>query len=297
VAKSSRIREISATDTNLSQFYELPAAENLLERGGRTRAREILASLRNWRDYNNMRDLLTYNTTHLSPFNKFGCISCREVFHAMHDKLGTSSDLIGQMIWRDFFYNLSFNHPEIYRQAMNPRYANIKWPENAETHRRFTAWCQARTGYPIVDACMREINTTGYMHNRGRLIVANFLSRLLQVDWRRGEHYFAKTLYDYDPAQNNFGWQICATVSGTESRPLNQTIFNPWLQSAKYDPDAEYIKKWLPELKDIPATKLHRWSEFGEDILKNDKTIKYILPIVNYTDEKEENLKLYGKYK
>lgn len=293
IVKNSRIGEISATPTNLSQFYQLPPTEKLLERGGRTRAREILTELRNWRNYDELRDQLTYNTTHLSPFNKFGCISCREVFHTMRDKLGPNCGLIAQMIWRDFFYNLSFNHPEIYRQSMNPKFAHINWPETAETRKRFNAWCQGHTGYPIVDACMREINQSGYMHNRGRLIVANFLSRLLQIDWRKGEHYFARNLYDYDPALNNFGWQICATVSGTESRPLNQTIFNPWLQSAKFDPDAEYIKKWIPELKDIPANKIHRWNEFGEDILKNNKNIKYLIPIVEYLDEKEKNLKLY----
>jgi deoxyribodipyrimidine photo-lyase len=274
-----------------ARFYGNSPNPHLIERGGRTRALEILRNLGDWRGYNENRDMLTYKTTHLSPFNKFGCVSCREVFHAMKSKLGRGNGVISQMVWRDFFYNLSYNHPEIYKGAMNPKYVDIKWENDAG---RFRAWCEGRTGFPIVDACMRELNTTGYMHNRGRLIVANFLSRILQVDWRRGEHYFAKMLYDYDPAQNNFGWQICATVSGTESRPLNQTIMNPWIQSAKFDPDAEYIKKWMPELKDIPASKLHKWDIYGEAILKSDDShIKYILPIVNYKNEKEDNLKMY----
>jgi deoxyribodipyrimidine photo-lyase len=169
---------------------------------------------------------------------------------------------------------------------MNTHWNNIRW----ENHKgKWKAWKEGRTGYPIVDACMAEINTTGYMHNRGRLVVSNFLTRILHIDWRWGERYFAQTLYDYDPAQNSFGWQVNAAVSGTESRPLNQTILNPWIQSAKYDPEAVYIKKWLPELADVAAADLHKWD------VKNVKyeDIDYPKPIVDYATEKEKNLRLY----
>ena len=169
----------------------------------------------------------------------------------------------------------------------------------------FKKWCDAQTGYPIVDACMRELNTTGYMHNRGRLIVSNFLCRLLNIDWKLGEKYFATKLYDYDPAQNNFGWQVSGSnTSGTTSRPLEQTIMNPWIQSAKFDKEAKYIKKWCPELEKVKASHLHKWNVYyseyhlddGGDDGDHKIHINYIKPIVDYSIEKENNLKMYKKY-
>ena len=261
---------------------------NLPHKGGRTEGLAILAKLANWRDYDKMRNELDYETTRLSPFNKFGCISVREAYHAVKSKLGISSGIIGQYIWRDFFYTLSHHHPEIYRESLNAKYRGIKWSANKG---HFTAWKEGRTGYPIVDACMAEINTTGYMHNRGRLIVSNFLVRMLHIDWREGERYFAQMLYDYDPAQNNFGWQISAFTSGTESRPVNQTIMNPWIQSHNFDSDASYIKKWLPQLKDVPAADLHNW---GAKYEKYKGKVDYPAPIVDYAKEKDVSLHAYG---
>ncbi|NBP59339.1 hypothetical protein EBU71_22850, partial [bacterium] len=237
----------------LGEHYPNP---HLVEQGGRERGLAILKHINDWRDYDDQHDQLTYATTHLSAFNKYGCVSIREVFHAMTNKLGKESGVVRQLFWRDFFYHLSHANPEIYQHALNPKYRNIKWQRNPEG---FLAWCNGKTGFPIVDASMRELNTTGYMHNRGRLIVSNFLCRLMHQDWHLGEQYFASKLYDYDPAQNSFGWQINAAVSGTESRPLSQTILNPWIQSAKYDPEAVYIKKWLPHLANISASDLHKW--------------------------------------
>lgn len=277
--------------SKLDGFYK--HNDQLPEQGGRTVGLRILAEISRkhmWRDYNTMRDQLTYQTTHLSPFNKFGCVSIREVFWTIRRNLGPSNELLRQLAWRDFFYNLSAANPHIYSGPMNRAWSDIEWETDAAG---WSAWVRGRTGFPVVDACMQEINTTGYMHNRGRLIVSNFLSRLLHIDWRRGEHYFAQHLYDYDPAQNSFGWQINATVSGTESRPLNQTILNPWIQSAKYDPDAEYIKKWLPELKDVPAAHLHNWDRFAADHIAAG--LKYPAPILDYTTEKKRNLAIYKK--
>ena len=282
--------------------------EKLPESGGRTNGLSILHRIKNWNDYNEDRDMLTYKTTHLSPFNKFGCVSIREVYWAMHTKLGEKGDdgLIRQLFWRDFFYNLSHFHPEIYSEkALNPKYRNIKWPETAESKSNLSKWCNGETGFPVVDACMREINTTGYMHNRGRLIVSNFLCRLLHTDWKKGEHYFATKLYDYDPAQNNFGWQVSgANSSGTTSRPLEQTIMNPWIQSSQFDKNGEYIKKWIPELEGVSPRDLHKWNEVCEKYLGGNSggssgvssNVKYIKPIIDYKIEKEKNLKMYRKY-
>lgn len=280
--------------------------EHIPERGGRTNGLAILHRIKNWNNYNDDRDLLTYKTTHLSPFNKFGCVSIREVYWTMHTKLGEKGDdgLIRQLFWRDFFYNLSHFHPEIYSEsALNPKYRNIKWAETSESIDHFDKWCKGKTGFPVVDACMRELNTTGYMHNRGRLIVSNFLCRLLHNDWKKGEQYFASKLYDYDPAQNNFGWQVSGSnTSGTTSRPLEQTIMNPWLQSFQFDKNGEYIKKWIPELENVLSRDLHKWNDvWGKYISDGNgdhdtKSIKYIKPIIDYKIEKEKNLKLYRKY-
>jgi len=265
---------------------------NLVEKGGREQGMAILKHILEWKDYDDQHDQLTYNTTHLSAFNKYGCVSIREVFHTMANKLGKESGVVRQLFWRDFFYHLSHVHPEIYDHSLNPKYRNIQWQKNPSG---FLAWSQGQTGFPIVDACMRELNTTGYMHNRGRLIVSNFLCRLMHQDWRLGERYFATQLYDYDPAQNNFGWQVSgANSSGTTSRPLEQTILNPWIQSVQFDPKGEYIKKWCPELVDVNPRDLHRWHEKSGIWL--DKGIKYIQPMLDYKTEKEKNLKMYRKY-
>jgi deoxyribodipyrimidine photo-lyase len=265
----------------------------LIEQGGRDNGLAILKNITEWKDYNDEHDQLTYQTTHLSPYNKFGCISIREVYWAMVAKLGKDNGVVRQLFWRDFFYHLSAKFPEIYNTAaLNPKYRSIKWVENAIEFRK---WCSGQTGYPIVDACMRELNTTGYMHNRGRLIVSNFLCRLMHMDWHLGEKYFATKLYDYDPTQNNFGWQVSgANSSGTTSRPLEQTILNPWLQSSQFDKGGEYIKKWCPELKDVNSADLHKWDSVCDGWL--NKGVKYIKPILDYKTEKEKNLKMYRKY-
>ena len=288
----------SEYNNDLKTMHDSIVNTHIPERGGRVTGLKILkkiSSAHTWANYNQLRDQLSYNTTHLSPFNKFGCISIREVFWAMHKGLGIRNELIRQLIWRDFFYNLSATHDYIYTTGpMNTHWNDIPWENNPE---KWKAWQSGQTGYPVVDACMAEINTTGYMHNRGRLIVSNFLTRILHIDWRWGERYFAQHLYDYDPAQNSFGWQINAAVSGTESRPLSQTILNPWIQSAKYDPEAVYIKKWLPALSDIPASDLHKWDTKWDKYINSDSNnhINYPKPIVDYATEKEKNLRLYRR--
>jgi len=263
------------------------------EHGGRTNALAILKHISTWNDYTEQRDQLIYKTTHLSAHNKFGCISIREVYWCMVDKLGKKNGVIQQLFWRDFFYHLSAKYSaDIYVHSLNPKYRAIKWVHDKSA---FEKWCDGKTGFPIVDACMRELNATGYMHNRGRLITSNFLCRLMHMDWHLGERYFATRLYDYDPAQNNFGWQVSgANSSGTTSRPLEQTIMNPWLQSSQFDKNGEYIKKWCPELANIVANDLHKWNIKCDEWFA--KGVKYIEPMLDYKTEKEINLKMYRKY-
>jgi deoxyribodipyrimidine photo-lyase len=279
----------------IESMYDYDIIKNIKspEKGGRVEGLKILKDIKKgeWKDYNDCRDLLIYNTTHLSPYNKFGCLSIREVYYYIKESSGINSGLLRQLIWRDFYYNLGNVNPQIFKGAMSKKFDNIKWDTNSTG---WDAWVRGRTGYPIVDACISEILNTGYMHNRGRLITSNFLVRILHQDWRHGEHWFAQHLYDYDPIQNNFGWEINAAVSGTESRPISQTILNPWIQSKKYDPNAEYIKKWIPRLKDVKPEHLHKWNLHHS---KYDlKELDYLEPIVDYNKEKEKNIKLYLKY-
>ncbi len=222
-------------------------------------------------------------TTHLSPHNKFGTVSIREVYWAIKDALGSKAEpILRSLYWRDFFTHILFAKPTVLGHAYKERYDELWW-ENDE--KKFAAWCEGRTGFPIVDAGMRELSKTGYMHNRVRMITASFLVKDLHIDWRWGERYFAQKLTDYDPAVNNGNWQWVAST-GCDAQPYFR-IFNPWLQQKKFDPDAEYIKRWVPELKSFSAAAIHT-------IFK--KPVKgYIVPIVDHAAESKKALIAYKK--
>ena len=174
---------------------------------------------------------------------RFGTISIRKVtaLAVLH-----SEAFLNELIWRNFYSQILWYFPHVTTRAFKPIYDNIVW-ENDLDH--FTAWCQGKTGYPLVDAGMRELNHTGFMHNRARMVTASFLCKHLLIDWRWGETYFAGKLNDYDLASNNGGWQWAAG-SGCDAAPYFR-IFNPELQARKFDPGFEYIRKWVPEF-DMP---------------------------------------------
>lgn len=178
-------------------------------------------------------------TTKLSVHLRFGTVSIRKVAREGQSRNKT---FLNELIWRDFYQMILFHYPESPDKAIKPAYDLIEW-ENDE--KRFKAWCEGRTGYPIVDAGMRELNETGYMHNRVRMIVASFLTKHLLLDWRWGERYFARKLLDYDLASNVGGWQW-ASGSGCDAAPYFR-IFNPTSQMEKFDKDLRYVKKWVPE--------------------------------------------------
>ena len=257
--------------------------------GGRNNAIKIINSIKEFKSYEDTRNTLKLNTTHLSAYLKFGCVSIRECYHKMKKTLGVNSPLIRQLIWREFYYHLGYGFLDRFGLSLKPKYDNIKWENDIS---KFNAWCSGKTGYPIVDSCMTQLNTTGYMHNRGRLIVASFLIKNLQVDWRYGEKYFAQNLVDYDVFVNQGNWQWVAG-SGADSMPYFR-VFNPWIQSAKFDKDADYIKKWLPQLEKIDSKHLHSWDKYHE--LYDMKKISYYKPIVDYSKSKKEGLALYKKY-
>jgi len=292
---SGRNKIVSEYKKNIHKFYK--ENENITVYGGRSEAIKILTNINKFKKYNKERNILNIETTRLSAYNKFGCVSCREVYHVFKKKLGLRNDLIKQMYWRDFYYNLIYEHPEVLgsfkiNRNFKKHYSRVPWIKynNATTKNKkmWRAWCDGETGFPIIDAGMREMNETGFMHNRVRLNVASFLTRLMMWHWQDGEKYFAQNLVDYDPAQNNGNWQFCSG-SGVDSQPYFR-IFNPWLQSKKFDPDCEYIKKWIPELEDVDPKHIHRWNEYFEDY-----DVDYPEPILDYKKNKSSAIKKFAR--
>lgn len=202
--------------------------------------------------YTETRNIPSIDTTHLSKYIKFGVVSIREVFQAYKN----NTDLLRQVIWHDFYASLmNFTLPLYTIDGGNLQHKKQTW---VSSNTLFRKWCEGKTGFPLVDAGMRQLNETGWMHNRVRLIVSNFLTMMLGIDWHKGEKYFAQQLIDYDVSSNNLNWQFSAQV-GTDRNPFVR-IYNPFLQSQKYDSDAVYIKRWVPELIDVPSKVIHKWN-------------------------------------
>jgi deoxyribodipyrimidine photo-lyase len=267
-------------------MFSKPNAE-ILVRGGRQLAlAKLKKACKDQTEYDSRRDFFITKTTRLSAYIKFGCVSIREVFHAFKRAFGLHHGLIRELIWREFFAHVLYAYPEVVGKSYQPRYRSINWVNNTTA---FDKWKNGATGFPIVDASMRELNTTGYMHNRGRMVVATFLIKSLLIDWRWGEKYFAQMLTDYDLASNNGNWQ---GISGTgvDMKPYFRDM-NPWIQSAKYDRYAEYIKKWVPELDSVVAADIHKWYEVYD--LPQYKEVEYPKPIVDYAQQKTRMLSLY----
>ena len=197
------------------------------------------------KDYAEKRDYPAIKgTSHIGLHLRFGTVSIRElanIANSYHEKTW-----LNELIWREFYMMILDHFPETMDHAFRPEYDRIKWVNDEA---QFKAWCDGETGYPLVDAGMRELNATGYMHNRVRMVVASFLSKDLLIDWRWGEHYFARKLLDYEMASNVGGWQWAAG-SGTDAAPYFR-IFNPDSQAKKFDPELKYIKKWVPEYADF----------------------------------------------
>lgn len=229
--------------------------------GGRKHALERLKNA--MKNYSKTRDLPALEgTTRLSAYIKFGCVSIREVFH----NYSGNAALQRELIWREFYANIIYNFPHVIGNSFKQKYDKIKWSNNKEW---FKKWCQGETGYALVDAGMNQLNRTGWMHNRVRMVVAMFLTKDLLIDWRWGEKYFATKLVDYDPASNNGGWQWSAST-GTDAQPYFR-IFNPDLQIKKYDKDLEYIKRWNPNYKDKHPMVDHK--ERAQIVIKTFKNI------------------------
>ncbi len=272
-------------ETTVAAFKKKSALPDfsLFESGGRVAGKKILNHMSTFKNYTEIRDCPAERTTELSAHLKFGTVSVREVFYAVK-KEKADLQLLKQLYWRDFFTYLAYHFPRVFGKAFVEKYRDIPWEENKAW---FTRWCEGTTGFPLVDAGMRQLNATGYMHNRVRMVVASFLTKDMHIDWRKGERYFAQQLVDYDPCVNNGNWQWVAST-GADAQPYFR-IFNPWLQQKKFDAECEYIKQWVPELKHLTVKEIHSWYKATES--KNG----YPFPVLDHAIESKKALAMFMK--
>lgn len=256
-------------------------------------------------EYSTLRDRMDLDrTSHLSIALKFGLISSRQAYAAGFQALenaqtnqerNSCQTWLGEIIWREFFVSILAHAPNVLKETFNPTYRHIQWDKDDN---RMKAWQDGLTGYPVVDAAMRQLKQSGWMHNRARMITASFLVKDLHLNWQAGEEYFRRQLLDYDPAVNNGNWQWAAGT-GTDSVPYFR-IFNPVLQSLKFDPQGDYIKHWLPELKEVPATYINTPWKMPADMQQTSRCLigqDYPAPLVEHSQEKSHTIALYRAIK
>jgi deoxyribodipyrimidine photo-lyase len=239
--------------------------------------------------------------SYLSVHLRFGTISIRQLALEAWRRYKTSegaSVWLSELIWRDFYAQILANFPHVTERCFKPDYDAIPWDHGPHGKALFAAWCEGRTGYPLVDAAMAQINQTGYMHNRLRMVVASFLTKDLGVDWRWGEKYFAQHLIDFDLSANNGGWQW-ASSSGCDAQPYFR-IFNPVTQSEKFDPKGKFIKRYLPQLAALEGADIHApWEAKPLALQAAGITLgkDYPLPVVNHAEAREKTLARYAVVK
>jgi deoxyribodipyrimidine photo-lyase len=239
-------------------------------------------------------------TSQLSPYLRFGMISARQAVVAAYEarqaapgsRAASSAETwLNELIWREFYASILYHFPQVRSQSFRPALQNIIW-ENDVT--QFDRWCLGLTGYPVVDAAMRQLTETGWMHNRGRMITASFLVKHLLIDWRWGERWFMQKLVDGDPAANNGGWQWTAGT-GTDAAPYFR-VFNPILQGKKFDKEGSYVRRWVPELARVPLKYLHAPWEMPGEIQRQIGCLigrDYPGPAVDHAAARERALRAY----
>ena len=240
--------------------------------------------------YQEARDLPGMDgTSRLSPYLKWGVVHPRQLLERLGSSPGEQT-FRSELCWREFYAEVLFQRPDSARQAYVAKMAGMEVDDGPATDELFDAWCAGQTGYPIVDAGMRQLVAEGWMHNRVRMIVASFLVKDLHIDWFRGARFFMTHLLDGDLASNNHGWQWVAGT-GTDASPYFR-IFNPITQSKKFDADGEYLRAWIPEIAHLPNRSIHApWTE------KTGAPAAYPLPIVDHDDERRESLDRYDRLK
>jgi len=230
-------------------------------------------------------------TSRLSPYLRFGVISIRTCVHAARERMredprarAGAQKWLDELVWREFYAAVLETHPHVLARAFQPVYDALVWNDDDAG---FRAWCEGRTGYPFVDAAMRQLAATGWMHNRARMVVASFLAKDLLVDWRRGERFFFEHLVDGDPASNDGGWQWAAST-GTDAQPYFR-IFHPVTQGERFDPEGAYVRRFVPELRDVPDRFVQR--PWQAPVPPRD----YPRPIVDHAERRQEALRRYER--
>ncbi|HZN46088.1 MAG TPA: deoxyribodipyrimidine photo-lyase [Ramlibacter sp.] len=287
------LQDLGFQPTNLRTLKIVP---------GSAGARELLRSFTDRMDrYDTQRELpAVKGPSYLGVHLRFGTVSIRELVRAarQHDSSGAATWL-KELVWREFYFQVLANFAQVGRgESFRPEYDRIAWDSGALAEERFAAWCQGRTGYPLVDAAMAQLNQTGYMHNRLRMVSASFLCKDLGIDWRRGERYFAEKLNDYELASNNGGWQW-ASSSGCDAQPWFR-IFNPVRQSERFDPDGKFILRYLPQLAKLAPPALHApWTARPMDLQAAGVELgkDYPWPLVDHAQARAATLRRYAVVK
>jgi deoxyribodipyrimidine photo-lyase len=268
---------------DIDQFYHYESNLNIAVKGGRTNALAILSRIRSGEFGKYKPD--SFKTTQLSAYIKFGCVSIREVFYAMK-QMGIKHELTRQLFWKEYYAGIVYYNPQVLQGEALKNY-KINWPNKLDW---YNAWCKGETGFPIVDAAMRQLNATGWMPNRCRMIVASFLVKDMLCDWKLGEAYFASKLVDYDPASNGCGWQGMASVGADASQPYFR-ILNPWIQLAKFDADTKYVRKWIHELARVESEDILNW----DTAYKKYKNIKYPPPVLDHSMQAKKFIAIFSR--
>jgi deoxyribodipyrimidine photo-lyase len=285
---------LKQNNIQIHNFYNNKPNYNLAVKGGRSNAIEILKRIENgeFSRYKKQRDIPALaKTTMLSAYIKFGCVSIREVFQVMRQ----NKDLLRELIWREFYAGITHAFPRVLKgQLGGPRlgginhsfrekYDAIQWGYNENF---WNLWCKGKTGVPFVDAGIRQLLTTGFCHNRLRMVLGMFFCKDMLMDWKLFEHWMATNLVDYDPASNSGGVQWCYSI-GNDAAPYYR-IFNPYRQSEKFDPQCQYIKKWIPELSKVQSKVIHNW-----DVEHIKHPNVYVSPMLDHSIQVEKFLKLF----
>ena len=293
------VPDLSDMGFGLSNLHELKLPT------GSTGAQELLDDFLHRIDhYHEQRDYPglkgpSYLSTHL----RFGTLSIRQLVREAWQRSVSGSRgaevWLSELIWREFYHQILHHHPRVAGgHAFKPEYDALRWEHGKHADTLFKAWCSGQTGYPLVDAAMRQINQTGYMHNRLRMVVASFLTKDLGIDWRRGEAYFAQHLNDFDLAANNGGWQWAAST-GCDAQPYFR-IFNPISQSQRFDADGRFIRRYLPELAPLQNDVIHApWLAREMDLAAAGLVLgrDYPLPIVDHALARQQTLQRFGAVK
>lgn len=253
--------------------------------GGRKYGMKLLDShLKTLKDYEQNRDYPALNQTSLaSPHLKFGTISIREMYNKILKLFGKEHGLIRELVFREFYMKIYALLPR--DVAVSP--LNIKWLNDKDL---FEKWKTGTTGFPLVDAGMRELNVTGHQHNRMRMLCANILTKYFLIDWRLGMKYYYTKLVDADIFSNTAGWQWACSMGGASSIPYYRPPFNPFIQSKKFDKDCVYIKNWVPELKDVDSKDIHNWHK---SVVRDKYPNTYIEPVIEYTLASKRAVSVY----